>query len=369
MILEASLYDYDITRSVETLLSGLCSNFDDVALESINFDVAGNASGNRFDAMARINVLGRPMNLAVEVKSNGQPRTVRDGVLFLRNAINASNMDATPLFVAPFLSEQSREICKLNETSYLDLAGNSYLKLPNLLVDITTGITPRPERRALKSLFGTKGSRMIRAMLKEPRRPWKVKELASVAHISLGLASNVRRGLLSREWAKETHEGIVLAAPDLVLDAWNESYSPKLEEISLYTTLHGKSLESSIRQLFSDESTRGKVMLGSFSAARWIAPYGRSGTEFLIATPSLLDFIQITLNAVRVGEGGNVVVQLTNDSGVFEDLVEPVAGVTCTSPIQTYLDLCRAGERGKDAAEFLRKKELNWNSSENNLGE
>lgn len=360
MVLEASLYDYDITRSVETLLSGLCSNFDDVALESISFDVAGNASGNKFDAMARISVLGRPMNLAVEVKSNGQPRTVRDGVLFLRNAISASNMDATPLFIAPFLSEQSREICKLNETSFLDLAGNAYLKLPNLLVDINTGITPRPERRSLKSLFGTKASRMIRAMLKEPTRPWKVKELASGAQISLGLASNVRRGLLSREWAQETPDGIVLAAPDLVLDAWNESYSPDFEEISLYTTLHGKSLESSIRQLFSNQSIKGKVVYGSFSAARWIAPYGRTSTEFLYATPSVLDFIQETLNAVRVGEGGNVVVQLTSDFSVLEDVVEPVEGIICTSPLQTYLDLCRTGERGKEAAEFLRRRVLNW---------
>ncbi|MYD79155.1 MAG: hypothetical protein F4X44_00870 [Gammaproteobacteria bacterium] len=359
MILEASLYDYNITRSVGPLLSGLCSNFDDVALESIKFEVAGNVRGPRFDAIARINVLGRPMELAVEVKSNGQPRTVRDGVLFLRNAISASNMNAIPLFVAPFLSEQSREICKFNGTNYMDLAGNSYLKLPNLLVDIATGITPRPERRALKSLFGTKASRMIRAMLKEPTRPWRVKELASAAHISLGLASNVRRGLLSREWAQETHEGIVLAAPDLVLDAWNESYSPNLEEISLYTTLHGKSLESSIRRLFSDQSTCGKVMYGSFTAARWIAPYGRTSTEFLYATPSVLDFIQETLNAVRVGEGGNVVVQLTGDSSVLEDVIEPVEGIICTSPLQTYLDLCRAGERGKEAAEFLRQRVLN----------
>ena len=362
MILVASLYDYNITRSVRPLLSGLCSNFDDVALESINFEVAGNVSGPRFDAIARINVLGRPMELAVEVKSNGQPRTVRAGVLFLRNAISASNMNAIPLFVAPFLSEQSREICKFNKTSYLDLAGNSYLKLPNLLVDITTGITPRPERRSLKSLFGTKASRMIRVMLKDPRHPWKVKDLASEAQISLGLASNVRRGLLSREWAQETRDGIVLAAPDLVLDAWNESYSPNLEQISLYTTLHGKSLENSIRQLFADKSTKGKVMYGSFSAARWIAPYGRAGTEFLYATPSLLGFIQETLNAVRVGEGGNVVVQLTSDSSVLEDVVEPVEGITCTSPIQTYLDLCRAGERGKEAAEFLRQRVLNWKS-------
>ncbi len=32
----------------------------------------------------------------------------------------------------------------------------------------------------------------------------------------------------------------------------------------------------------------------------------------------------------------------------------------CTSPVQTFLDLSAAGERGKEAAEHLRSKLLRW---------
>ncbi len=360
MVQATNRTEQEIAQSIETRLSALCSDLDGINFESIEFEPTDHSSNCRFDAIARICVLGRPMDLVIEVKSNGQPRNVRDGVLKLSNAISASNLDARPVFIAPFLSEQSRQICKLNRTNYLDFAGNAYLRLPNLLVDISTANTPKPERRSLRSLFGTKASRLLRTMLKEPSRPWKVKELASVSDTSLGLASNVRRGLLNREWAQETHKGIVLIEPDLVLDAWCSSYRPNNEEISLYTTLHGKRLENAIRQLFANEATNGKVMYGSFSAARWIAPYGRNSTEFLYATPDLLDSIVASLNAVPVSQGGNVILDLTDDSSVLKDAIEPTAGIVCTSPLQTYLDLGRAGEQGIEAAEFLRRSVLTW---------
>jgi hypothetical protein len=46
--------------------------------------------------------------------------------------------------------------------------------------------------------------------------------------------------------------------------------------------------------------------------------------------------------------------------GVFRDTVEPAQGVICTSPVQTYLDLAIAGERGREAAEHLRHERLAW---------
>jgi hypothetical protein len=34
--------------------------------------------------------------------------------------------------------------------------------------------------------------------------------------------------------------------------------------------------------------------------------------------------------------------------------------VVCTSPVQTYLDLAAAGERGQEAADHLRQERLQW---------
>ena len=51
-------------------------------------------------------------------------------------------------------------------------------------------------------------------MLRDPRHAWRVTELAQVAGVSLGHVSNVRAGLLDREWAQVSDEGLFLSKPD-----------------------------------------------------------------------------------------------------------------------------------------------------------
>jgi len=55
-----------------------------------------------------------------------------------------------------------------------------------------------------------------------------------------------------------------------------------------------------------------------------------------------------------------VTVTLLTDLGVFRDAVEPAPGIICSNPIQTYLDLAAAGERGRQAADYLRQERLTW---------
>jgi hypothetical protein len=48
-----------------------------------------------------------------------------------------------------------------------------------------------------------------------------------------------------------------------------------------------------------------------------------------------------------------------NDDGVF-DGSEAKNGVTCTHPVQTYVDLQGHPERAREAADELRKRLLRW---------
>ncbi|WP_404826365.1 hypothetical protein [Diaphorobacter aerolatus] len=59
-------------------------------------------------------------------------------------------------------------------------------------------------------------------------------------------------------------------------------------------------------------------------------------------------------------KGENVVVTVLDEPGLFQDTVQPAPGVVCTSPVQTYLDLAAAGERGQEAADHLRQERLQW---------
>ena len=66
------------------------------------------------------------------------------------------------------------------------------------------------------------------------------------------------------------------------------------------------------------------------------------------------------LKLTSASRGENVVVTVLKDPGLLLDTVEPAAGAVCTSPLQTYLDLYVAGERGREAADHLRRENLTW---------
>ena len=101
-------------------------------------------------------------------------------------------------------------------------------------------------------------------------------------------------------------------------------------------------------------------MFASFSAAQWLAPYARTTTHYLYAGEAGLTALQRELKLSPSTKGENVVITRLNDHGLFRDRIEPAPGILCTSPVQTYLDLAAAGERGREAADHLRQERLKW---------
>ena len=317
--------------------------------------------GHPVDILASISAFGRHYRLACEVRSNGQPSHVRNAILYVRDYVANLDFDAAPMVSAPFLSEQSRALCVEYGVGYLDLHGNALLQVPGILIDISVPGEPPPERRDLKSLFRPKAAHILRVMLRDPKRAWRVTELARAASASLGHVSNVRRALLSREWAEELSDGVVLSDPDAVLDAWRAAYRPPDSEVErLYTSLHGMAFEDAARAVFSLRPSPRSLAFASFSAARWIAPYGRTGTEYFHANREGAAQIADALRASGVDKGENVNIRILTDQHILADTIEPVPGVICTSPVQTYLDLSVSGERGVESADHLRREVLSW---------
>jgi hypothetical protein len=146
----------------------------------------------------------------------------------------------------------------------------------------------------------------------------------------------------------------------LILDAWSESYRIEAtQELKFYTTLHGKAWEKSVRNYFEIRSS-DHAALASFSAAQWIAPYGRSPTHFFYADPGAIPALKEVLELSKPAMGENVIVWIPSDEGVFTDSFDVDGSIRCTSSLQTYLDLCQAGDRGLEAADHLRKAKLTW---------
>ncbi len=312
------------------------------------------------DFVVEIKASGKSHSLICEVKASGQPRFVTAAILQLRDYVNERGIEATPIVIAPYLSPAAREACREKKVGYLDLEGNSWISFDGVFIDHQVADRPPSEHRELKSLFKPKSAQIIRMMLREPDRAWRVMELSDAAGVSLGQVSNVRTALLNREWAQATNDGVLLSDPHALLAAWVETYeTPAGERKKFYTTLHGSALENAARNAIGERGN-GHALFSSFSAAQWFAPYARVSTNYFYADSEGLEKLVKALQLVPASKGENVVITLPKDEGLLLDTVEAAPGALCTSPVQTYLDLSVAGERGKEAAEHLRQEKLTW---------
>lgn len=317
------------------------------------------------DLVVRLLVVGKRHLLICDYKSNGQPRYARSALLQLQNYIAQRAPEATGIFIAPYLSPAVRRMCEQNDVGYLDLEGNARIAFGGVFIERQVAEKSAAEQREFKSLFKPKSAQVLRALLREPGRAWRVTELSEISGVSMGHVSNVRTNLIDREWARASDDGLVLSAPDALLDAWRESYTaPQGERLLFYTTLHSKAFDEAARSVLSveygAEQGSGRAAFASFSAAQWLAPYARTGTHYFFADLKGLAKLLTALRLEKASKGENVVITVPKDLGLLADTVEPAPGAVCTSPAQTYLDLSIAGERGADAADHLRQETLSW---------
>lgn len=348
-------FERDATIALESILKKIPI----ITIETV--ELQPSMGRHEIDVLVRLSAANQTHVLACEIKSSGQPRYVRDGLLQLRNYIAHSHLQATPIFIAPYLSPEARMICRENQVGFVDLQGNVRLEFDGVFIERIVSNKPPSDRRELKSLFRPKSAQVLKTMLRDPKRQWRVEELAQSARVSLGHVSNVRAGLLDREWAQVSEHGLFLSKPNEVLDAWRDAYEPPVgKRMSFYTIMHGKSFEDAARGTLGSDRGKGRAIFCSFSAAHWLAPYGRTGMQYFYADEAGLEKLKSALRLSTIGKGENVIVTIPKDRGILHDTVEPAPGAVCTGPVQTYLDLSAAGERGEEAAEHLRREHLKW---------
>ena len=329
------------------------------AIQLVDLECHESGLGQGTRIVLHIDVSGRSHALVCAVKSTGQPRHVRVALLQLRHEMAQHTQDVTPVFIAPYWSPAAQALCREQNVAFLDFEGNARLIFDSVFIERQVASKPAVNRRELRSLFKPKSAQVLRVMLRNPRHAWRVMDLAQAAAVSLGHISNVR----DREWAQVSEAGLFLSAPDALLDAWRDAYEPPIgKRLGFYTTLHGSALEDAARRALSSTGVDGRAAFASFSAAHWLAPYGRTGTQYFYADEAGLEQLQSVLKLSKISKGENVVVTVLKDSGLLHDTEEPVPGAICTSPAQTYLDLANAGERGREAADHLRRERLIWST-------
>jgi hypothetical protein len=351
-----------IAREAALQLTAIIEEVPETNVGPIGHEPCG--PGSDLDFLLHFSINGKPQVLACEVKASGQPRYARNAIFQLRNYVAHEAEQASPVFIAPYLSKEVRQLCRTHQINYCDLQGNCRLALPGLFIERSVAEKPPSERRELKSLFRPKAARVLRFLLREPHRLVKLTEISREARVSIGQAHNVKEALIARDWGASNSDGFRLTEPDALLDTWREVYEPpEGSTLEFYTLLHGKVLETALRDAVAKANSDGHAVLASFTAAEWLAPFVRHPTSHLYADTAALLHLKNALELSPARVGANVRITVPTDEGVLLDTIEPVPGLLVTSPAQTYLDLSAAGERGREAADHLRLYCLQWPSS------
>ena len=346
----------DLEAQALTQLRALLQAVPFISLGNAIHEPAPIANGWRPDLALELQAGNDPWQLIVEFKSDGQPRHVRSAALQLKDYLrnHSSDAHAYPVVIAPFISQASAEICKDAGVGFADLAGNCHIAFDRVFIEKSVAENPFRKRREQKSIFSTKNARMLRLLLADPNKLWRVAQLAEQAQVSLGQVSNLRRRLLDEEWAALEKDGLKIAKPRELLEAWRQAYRRENEASeSFYTLLHGEALDNAVRAALEEAGHGEHAVLASYSAGGWLAPFSRVASLYLYADAQGEAILRKHLKLEPPGRGANVSLVRPKDDGVFLDRIEAAGGIWCTSPIQTYLDLAVSGERAAEAAEHL----------------
>lgn len=318
--------------------------------------------GGRIDILAVLNspVLLEPIQFAIEVKTSARLSSMLEAAYQVKRYAQAIN--AIPVVASNFLGERTRDLLKKENVSYMDLAGNFYLNLPNIYAEKVVDKNPFSNSPPLKNIFSPISSRITRAMLKNPIKEWGISELSSDTGVSIGQTYNVLKAMLDEALVVKADEKWRPKDPTTLIDAWKEFY-PKYKTRK-YTFF--SYAPNTVPNMVRDAAERSKLpyALGFFSGVNMVAPFirGINKVQFYTDEASVEKW-RDALQLKEVQGGGNVEIYVPYDKGVLDELqwLPPrVQDTPVVSNIQLYMDLFNNPARGEEAADYLRKEKIGF---------
>jgi hypothetical protein len=267
---------------------------------------------------------------------------------------------AYPMAAAVYIAPQSARILKSHGLGYLDLSGNCYLALENLFIEKDGKRNVRPSTRPLRSLFAPRATRVIRVLLAEPARAWRLDELGRAADVSLGHSHNVVKRLEELAWVeRDDAQRIRLAKPADLLESWGESYTYRENEIHSYfvTERVGRKLMTELARAAEAAGRRYAFTLNA--GVSLVAPHQKTLAIhcYLEGDP---EPVAAALGLRPATDTDGALHLLTPyDEGVFYGVIEK-AGLKVTSLPQLYVDLLHAERKGAEQAEHLRREAMGF---------
>lgn len=324
----------------------------------ISDDQFSGASELGIDMTAKLKSPNGDSVLVIQAQLQGQPRFARIAALQLRRCMQ-EQPGGYGVLLAPFISDESAQVCREEGIGYVDLAGNCFLSIPPIYIRKEGRPNPRATKRTLRSLYSPMAGRVIEVLLSDPRKPWKLEPLSREADVSIGQVHNVKKLLLNRELAISAKDGVRLVKPETLLSEWADNYSMDRERVrEFFSWAELADFETDLAR--SCEKRAIPWAFTGFSAAARIAPMVRYRRAMAYVQGQAIDSLTDELGLKRVTDGANVWLIAPTDNWVFRRS-RPGADGRTASLVRIYLDLCTMKGRGEEAAEaVLQEIKKHW---------
>lgn len=292
----------------------------------------------------------------IEVKATASPGIVASAAD--RTASFAGRNDVA-ILVVPFMTPAGASTAVERGLNWIDLSGNAYIRDGDLYVSVQGRPNQFAARGRPPSAFAPRSSRVARAMLLDPERRWRQKELSEHTGLDAGRVSRVVRRLEHDDLIVRDGTLVRPRDPDLLLDAWADDYRfDRHDIITGHVSGSGieltRELDQRLRDAGVDHAFTGLPAawaLERFARFRLISVYVHNDPR------SAADVLQLR----RDERGANVQLVGPNDLGVFEGQHD-IDALPCVSNVQVYLDLLALPERAHEAAEQLRHTGAIWHA-------
>lgn len=292
----------------------------------------------------------------IEAKSAASPGVVASAA---EQMARLAPRDGISVLVVPFMTAAGAKAAAERDLNWLDLSGNAHIRDKDLYVSVQGRPNQFTARGRPSSPFAPKSSRITRALLLDPERWWRQKELSEHTGLDPGRVSRVVRRLEDDELLARDRALLRPRDRDLLLDAWADEYRfDRHDIIAGHLAGNGieltRELDHRLRDANIDHAFTGLPAAWAFDRfARF-----RLNSVYVHGDPrAAADAIELRRNE----RGANVQLIGPDDPGVF-DGQQDIEELPCVSRVQVYLDLLALPERAREAAEELRHDGTVWHA-------
>lgn len=307
----------------------------------------------------RLRADGRTFELIVEYRKRigaaDAWRVVRMVELYPKRPARAA------LVIADRTTAEARRILAEHGIGYVDALGNAHLDYPGAFVHIETPRKDREPRPTGALRLSGKAGVAAQALLLEPKREWRVTDLAERGGVSVGLAHAVL-DRLERQEIIESHGGRrarsrTIADPAALLDLWAEENRDRgVRRLGLYLlpARDGGIVEGAAQALRAadvDHALTGVV------AAAMLAPFVTvlPAVSFWVDAGHPPDDLIEKLGADAAERGANVALMQADDNLPLA-FAEEQGGIRLANIFRIYLDARADPKRGREQAEHFRRE-------------